>query len=290
MVKRILYLLGIVLTIIVGTWLFSRYCCKCASKKDVPQEVLKGAPFAFQTSGSAYFTTDNFNFPRDEFNPILPVSDSLNLGIAQLKDHLSAQDDDGKFIITGYAFTDEVNTSLFPNLGYARADAVKNYLVSLGAVEDKIAVFGELKDNLISDGNTVYGPLAYAFISGDEYKDLLKKVLNDDPFTTNFKSSQSAITLTEEDKRDLAVLVDFLNNSVPEAKLEITGHTDITGTREYNLRLGRDRANSLKNMFVKEGIKATRIEVKSQGPDNPIADNTTEEGKAKNRRAEIIIK
>lgn len=72
-------------------------------------------------------------------------------------------------------------------------------------------------------------------------------------------------------------------------KVRIEGHTDSTSTAEHNQKLSDERAASVKAYFVKKGIAADRLESQGFGQDKPIADNSTDEGRAQNRRVEIHI-
>ena len=71
--------------------------------------------------------------------------------------------------------------------------------------------------------------------------------------------------------------------------IEIQGHTDNVGTEESNLKLSQDRANAVKNYLVNKGIVSDRITSIGYGQSVPIADNNTEEGKAKNRRTSLKV-
>jgi outer membrane protein OmpA-like peptidoglycan-associated protein len=73
----------------------------------------------------------------------------------------------------------------------------------------------------------------------------------------------------------------------PDVELFIEGHTDISGTRKHNLTLSDARAKSVKTYLESKGIDPIRLTTKGYGPDKPIADNKTKEGKAKNRRIEF---
>ncbi|XXY54693.1 OmpA family protein [Sorangium sp. So ce269] len=76
----------------------------------------------------------------------------------------------------------------------------------------------------------------------------------------------------------------------PEVKLvEVQGHTDQTGTAEHNRRLGQARADSVVAWLVAHGVARERLTAKGYGSDRPIADNVTEEGRAKNRRVEFRV-
>lgn len=75
----------------------------------------------------------------------------------------------------------------------------------------------------------------------------------------------------------------------PNLKVYIVGHTDNTGTLEHNLKLSKDRAESvLKELVQKYGIQQSRLNAQGIGPLSPVSSNKTEEGKAKNRRVEIV--
>ncbi len=72
-------------------------------------------------------------------------------------------------------------------------------------------------------------------------------------------------------------------------KLRISGHTDNVGARTANMTLSKRRAESVKKYLVSKGIAADRFEVMYFGPDKPIAPNNTEDGRARNRRVEMLI-
>ena len=75
----------------------------------------------------------------------------------------------------------------------------------------------------------------------------------------------------------------------PDIRLEIVGHTDNVGTREFNLDLSRRRAQAVRDYLVAGGVAADRLEVRGAGPDEPIAGNDTEAGRARNRRTEFHV-
>lgn len=72
-------------------------------------------------------------------------------------------------------------------------------------------------------------------------------------------------------------------------KLRVEGHTDSTGTPEKNMVLSQARADSVREYLVNQGIPSDRLVAEGFGQTKPIADNTTKEGKAKNRRVEFVI-
>jgi len=74
-----------------------------------------------------------------------------------------------------------------------------------------------------------------------------------------------------------------------DEKIEIAGHTDNVGNDADNMKLSRQRAESIKQFLVKKGIESTRIIAKGYGASIPVADNNTDEGRQKNRRTEVKI-
>lgn len=71
--------------------------------------------------------------------------------------------------------------------------------------------------------------------------------------------------------------------------IQIAGHTDSTGSHAYNMKLSEQRAQSVKSYLAGRGVPAQRMQTIGAGPDHPIADNSTPEGRAENRRVEITI-
>ncbi len=110
----------------------------------------------------------------------------------------------------------------------------------------------------------------------------------------NFKAenvqfvSGSAI-LTGGAKTELNKLVKILNEDYPGIKIVIEGHTDNTGKPEVNAALSEKRANSVKTYLVGKKVAADRMTASGFGSDQPVADNTTPAGRAKNRRVTFKV-
>jgi outer membrane protein OmpA-like peptidoglycan-associated protein len=73
----------------------------------------------------------------------------------------------------------------------------------------------------------------------------------------------------------------------PEVKVEVGGHSDADGSEAYNLKLSQRRANAVRDYLVKMGVPPAQLTAKGYGESQPIAPNTTPEGKAENRRVEL---
>jgi outer membrane protein OmpA-like peptidoglycan-associated protein len=75
----------------------------------------------------------------------------------------------------------------------------------------------------------------------------------------------------------------------PNSKVVIEGHTDNVGSPAYNQALALSRAQAVRSALVREGVDASRIEVRSLGEENPMASNDTKQGRSENRRAQVFI-
>ncbi|HEY8074567.1 MAG TPA: OmpA family protein [Labilithrix sp.] len=84
-------------------------------------------------------------------------------------------------------------------------------------------------------------------------------------------------------------VADALIKGNPDANITVEGHTDSQGQRQYNMDLSQKRADAVRDQLVARGVAADRIKTVGIGPDRPIADNKSAEGRANNRRVEIIV-
>ncbi|MCQ2250737.1 MAG: OmpA family protein [Bacteroidales bacterium] len=94
--------------------------------------------------------------------------------------------------------------------------------------------------------------------------------------------------LRPESYNELIRLVYFFDQHAG-LRLEISGHTDNVGNRDTNLKLSENRANAVRNFLLDIGLPESSIEVRGMGDSSPIADNSTPEGRALNRRVEFKI-
>lgn len=100
----------------------------------------------------------------------------------------------------------------------------------------------------------------------------------------HFASGQS--TILKNSFPELKELLDYLKLK-PNKRVEIGGHTDSDGDETANYQLSQDRANAIKKYLIDNGIKSSRLIAKGYGETSPVADNSTSQGKAKNRRTEV---
>jgi outer membrane protein OmpA-like peptidoglycan-associated protein len=295
MSKKTIYLIGIALTIIVGTYLYSRCCCNAAKDfsdktENLPPnyaEIAANKCLNFEYNDLKFKCSDNFRFNSDGFKAIMPVSDSINIGINTLKQYMD-KNQDVELTITGSAMNKELNSSVFENMGLARANDVKNYLVSKGIDASKIKTNGKLCDFLIVEDKIVLGAINFKVSAVDNLAKV-KSDYNANPIVVffNYNKYETSVSLENQQKAD--ALVTALKN-YENAELIIVGHTDSKGTDAKNKILGDNRAQFVKNILVKNGFNAEKIKTESKGEEKPVADNNTDQGRAKNRRAIVHIK
>lgn len=170
---------------------------------------------------------------------------------------------------------------------------------SIGYTDQNIKVYVIRK----ADGGDVYIQLTGNTAGG--YLNILQK----EPFKqtiTMLKSDEIQKELTEKGKAVLHINFDVdkatLKTDGKEAvneiakvltadkslKIAVNGYTDNTGDEKHNLELSKQRALTVKNELISKGIASNRLTSEGFGPKNPIVQNTSEEGKAQNRRVELV--
>lgn len=194
---------------------------------------------------------------------------------------------DKELLITGWFKNGEpqnLNDSL--NFGVYRAQNLKNELARFGINADKISIAAQKYDFDYVDG--VYNggiDLEFKTITNDRAtiidQGIARKTLYTRFNSRNFKPDNTLQAYAAELKVYL--------QKHPEKIVSITGHTDSLGDEKDNQIIGIDRANNVMNYFITQGIAKERLKTFSKGETAPVADNTTNEGRAKNRRIEINI-
>ena len=302
MTRDLSCLAGILLAIAVGTFFYFTCCSDCrlavvnqekSQEKEVPplEPETTSFPFSFSNGDYAYSTNDNFNFELSSTEILSPLSGKVTNGVSSLKTYL-AQNPEQAITITGLYTDNETNTSAFPNLGLARANAVKNYFVDNGIASSQTNTLGKLMPDLVPQENTLLGPVTYKIIQGEENAADEFKALYDgikaNPLVLYFNTGEAAINLSPEQRQKIANISRYLDK-VEGASCKVVGHTDNTGDRITNIVLGQERADFAMSFLVRNGIASDKISATSQGPDGPIAPNDTEEGRSKNRRTVVTL-
>ena len=269
--KKLVALLVFLAFLILLWFANSRHnaCCEAyaASQKVIPEKAVakieKTAPLMYKWESSTPITNEDWNAKK---NGIL------------------AQMQDGKVLrIIGPYFSDERNISSFDNMGLARASKVKA-LFAKEIDSSKIIVSSKVINYYDGAKTSKFEETVFAWI-----------VQND-----NVKEDETGKALiyfphgSAKEIKNVNIL-NYVKGIAEKATksgqtVYVTGFTDNTGNAEKNKALGLRRANSIKQLLIKYGLSADKVNTSSQGIANPIATNDTAEGRAKNRRVEIELK
>ena len=118
-----------------------------------------------------------------------------------------------------------------------------------------------------------------------EGKFLYNVTLQDDGY--KFKTNKYA--LSDDEKTKLTDFASKLKSDNRNVYIEIQGHTDSTGTADYNESLGEERADAVRLFLNEQGVALNRMNTISYGETAPVADNKTKTGRAQNRRVNIVV-
>ncbi len=180
--------------------------------------------------------------------------------------------------INGFYYTDE-ETIAEDNIGMARARNVLRLLTDIG--EDRVRLSSKIKGDscLHSELNNL---ITFRYARNTEkIKEIDDKTIIYFPYGSTQKL----------DDNEVEAYLDEIVSRVKSSgeSIRLTGHTDDDGSEAFNLALGERRAIAIQNYLIKKGLSPRRVIVTSRGEKDPIANNYTEEGKAKNRRTELQI-
>lgn len=118
-----------------------------------------------------------------------------------------------------------------------------------------------------------------------EGKFLYNVTLQDDGY--KFKTNKYG--LSDDEKAKLTEFAGKLKNDNRNVYIEIQGHTDSTGKPDYNETLGEERAEAVRLFLNEQGVALNRMNTISYGETAPVADNKSKDGRAKNRRVNIVV-
>lgn len=148
--------------------------------------------------------------------------------------------------------------------------------------------FNALADNFIavSDNIDITEVGGYKEITRDLY--MVPIEVGETVLLNNIFFETNKATLKSASYAELNRIKKIMDKN-PQLKIEISGHTDNVGDKSYNQNLSLKRAQAVLDYLKNKGIETNRMSSKGYGMEKPVADNSTEEGRAKNRRVEFTI-
>lgn len=186
--------------------------------------------------------------------------------------------------IVGQYYSDEVNSTLFENLGLARANKLKTLLINCGVDSTKLNVLSEIIEGSYSDSIqvvTAINPSQVLDMKSNDVQIMTNNGLSEIHFPSNSTKEMTSETLNN-----------FLKETVANAtgkKIYLTGHTDNVGSESANKSLSINRCISIKKQLLKLGAEPNQVLCEGKGSQSPKVDNSSEENRAMNRRVEVTI-
>lgn len=256
-------------------------------KVDIPK-------FSMKTpDGKTIETDSNIGFAKNDFHIKEPVDGAMKNIASQIGGYLK-QHENKELELKGFYSPEESYNGSFPNLGYARANAIKNFMINNGIPSNLFELSGDEKANLIAKDGNVYGPFEIQVIDKPDAEkekqalEAMRKEIIEHPINLRFKTGETQIQLNDSQRKEFAQIAKYLDKNT-QASCIVLGHTDNTGSEETNKLISKQRADFVKNYMVDNGINADKIHTEGRWSLDPIADNSTEEGRAKNRRTSITL-
>jgi OmpA-OmpF porin, OOP family len=268
--------LGIILILIawalLGRWMCTCYCAECCVKE--PEKAISVAPVPVVETNTAVCPNGPICFARNSCEPIFGTSFNA------MRDSLIATVGSGQNLrIIGTYGSDETYSGEYENLGLCRANAIKSEIAKVFDPEriDAGAQLNVGQSSISEDLST--DRISFSVV--DEAAPIPMSTLIYFPFNSTDKLNDNTIE----------AYLDSVAERVKGSgeKVQLTGHTDDIGSAASNERLARKRAVVIKDYLTSKGVQSAKIIVDSKGETQPVATNSTEDGRAKNRRTELQI-
>lgn len=233
--------------------------------------------------GNVLFTfPNNLSVKRNSFLVSFPEGDSITC--RSIFTFLNAHQDK-ELVVTGLYNNQDFDFD--GELGIKRANYIKDLLINFGVNPDRISVNDKLYTfNYNSEGNHENGiEMDFVTITENKRKFIESNIANK-TLRSGFGSKEFQPDNTLEGY--VYELKNYLKK-YPNKTAEIIGHTDSTGDEDANEWFGLQRAKSVEQYLIDQGIDKNRVIISSKGESEPLESNSTIEGRRKNRRIEIKI-
>jgi OOP family OmpA-OmpF porin len=299
----------LVIWLVIATWWFNSKYNQLDTYGNPECEI----PFIVSDGNFQTKSDNSIIFEVSDWEPTIPMQALSCLKSVAL---YLANNSEKKLILTGRFGINELNDSDFPNNGIARAEAIKEELISYGAPDKLIEVQSDSLTKMNLTCGKIMTGINFNFkkqeaitsvnladsVEPKEKTDL--KDVSTDEATTNvktestFQEDKTYIVFYDENTFKPAVdeeidsylksLAKYLKE-YPKNRLLLMGHTDNVGDNSKHTNFGKYRARKLRDVLLEYGIEKRKIKTDSKGSSNPLGSNATSEGRNQNRRVEISI-
>ena len=315
--KLLTLIMCMVCTVLFGAWFVQNdYHLTLGDQSQSKAKTIKKIVAAWEVNDGAAFesqATTHFKFKVSEHSYQKPISKSLKDHCIAIAKHI--QDTPNKsLVITGFYGAYEANNSSFPNVGLARAHEIQMLMNGFGLDLQKINLrsqqiseayflnatlikgidFGiaELdQEETTSLALVTKGDLAstQAIAPSNNKLEAIEQRLLNQAMLLYFGTYESYLKLSDQQEQDILDMKYYLEH-VQGSFLQINGHTDSKGKDDVNQKLSEERAQYVKNIFVRDfDFVINKLITSGFGESQPITKNRTSEERAKNRRVEIIL-
>ena len=274
--KLLLWLIPVILLawLWFGPWYPSwehLFCPQCHAEgmegdTTAGQEDVLRMPLGFKWTDPTPYTTDEFAGFKKEI--------------------LSKKNVDNILEITGFYFEEEPKPEKADNLGFARAEQLKA-LFADGIPAERVQVRARVMDEFEGVRNKYFKGADFRWIEVEKKDEVVAVDTFPDRTIIRFPyKSTERIKNPQIEKylKEVAVRVKGTGEQI-----RLTGHTDNIAEEAYNLELGRQRAEAIKDLLVSNGVPAAQVSTDSKGESQPEASNDSEAGREQNRRVELRL-
>ncbi|MEM6966371.1 MAG: OmpA family protein [Bacteroidota bacterium] len=302
-----LFLTLLVFWLIGATWWFnSRY-----DQLDDYDESKCTVPFILIDGNFQTKSEKTIIFEISDWEPIIPMQTLASLKSVAL--YLTTNNNK-TLTLTGWFGKNEINNSDFPNIGLARAEAIKNELVTYGVPTNNVKILSDSMDQILLTCGKIMGGVDFRFSeilasldspssSDSNNQEAVAAVAEEKEAPTpkverSFDPRKTYMVFYEENtfKPEITEHIDAYFSTLakyladhPKDRILLMGHTDNSGKKDKHFNFGKYRARKLRDVLLDYGIAKRRIKTDSEGSSKPLESNKTKAGRYKNRRVEISI-
>ncbi len=187
----------------------------------------------------------------------------------------------------------EIKNTVTKEITYANVDSLSGKYMAAINIKKKADILITVKKDSVAFNSKIVSTkelkeMSFNALLKEIKLEVIKAEVGKPFIIDNIYYNTNSAELTKESRIVIEAFSNYLKEN-PDIKIEIQGHTDNVGKPKDNEALSSNRSNSIKFMLEELGVNGKRIVAKGYGDSKPVASNTSEEGRAKNRRTEFMI-